>query len=165
MKIHGHNPVSGAKPVNPIQSAARQGLAREKSPAAAGPARAEAPAQEPTGHARLDAFAGKLAQRFEAALSAQDLSPRQRLALEEQRDAFRSMISRFQDAYLSGAEAGKKDAAEGMQKLLAQFGKNVSHILAGGTTTGPGPTTPGTTDSSVIPAAGGGRTGGLDVVG
>lgn len=166
MKIHSHNQVSATNPVRATQPQAKKSESRDlASGASVHPADAQkagAPAGD--GHARLDAFSKKIEKRFEGALAKADLTPRQRQALEQERDRFQSMIARFEAAYLDGAEAGKLDAAQGMQKLLQSFSKSVTHILSGGepTSTPDDPTSVNSTATN--PGAGRGR-GGIDLVG
>lgn len=152
MKIHSHNPVSASRPVNAPQPAARKADAREAGSAS----------PTPNGHARLDAFASKVEKRLENALSNESLSPRQKAALEKERDDFHSLLARFESAYMDGAEGAKMDKADGMQKLLAHFSKSINHILAGGT-----PDAPKGTPTPIDPTGtthGAGR-GSIDLVG
>lgn len=150
MSISSHNAVSGIRPVNAAQSLAKRTDPREAAPGAGVPADKGQPQPAPTaeGHARLDAFSKKIEGRFEHALNSQKLSPRQREALEQERDRFQSLLARFESAYLDGAEGPRKDAALGIQKLLQNFSKSVNHIVAGGVATKPDDGTPTTAAST-----------------
>lgn len=153
MSISSQNGVSGVRPVNAAQSLPKRTDPRETNFGAGVPADLgkpeAAPAQE--GHARLDAFSKKLETRFEGALKNENLSVRQREALQQERDRFHSLIARFESAYLDGAEGSKKNAADGIKKLVESFSKSVNHIVAGGEiptpTDGSGSTT-GTTNNA-----------------
>jgi hypothetical protein len=83
-------------------------------------------------HPRLEAFAKRIETRFESALASRDLTPRQRAALEQERDRFHALLNRFQSAYLDGEHKGGRAAVQGMNKLLEQFSGTVNHILSGG---------------------------------
>ena len=91
---------------------------------------------------------GRRGARFENALASQDLTPRQQQALEKERDRFHSLFSRYEAAYMDGADSAKMDKLEGMQKLLANFSKSVNHIVSGGE---PAPTTDTSTAKSAQP--------------
>ena len=164
MSISSHNAVSGIRPVNAAQPLAKRTDPREAAPGAGVPADKGQPEVAPKaeGHARLDAFSKKIESRFENALNSQKLSPRQREALEQERDRFQSLIARFESAYLDGAEGPRKDATEGIQKLLQNFSKSVNHIVSGGVLTKPD-------DGTAVPTAGTSTTSGargkIDLVG
>jgi hypothetical protein len=147
MKIHANNPVSGVKPASTNS-----------------PSTGSADSKKSSGFARLEAYASKIEKRFESALSSKGLSTRQRDALEKERDRFQSLLSRFESAYLDSADPSKKkEAAAGMQKLLANFGKSVTHILKGGETTGAEPAPRTTQPNTALNGAR--RSGRVDVVG
>ena len=134
MNIQRHTPVSATNPAQAVQAPVKKADPREVV-ATANDVSAKTPVEKaPTspGHPRLEAFSKKIEARFENALSAEGLSPRQQQALEKERDRFHSMIARFEAAYMDGAESGKMDKSNGMQKLLADFAKTVNHIVAGG---------------------------------
>lgn len=166
MKIHSHTPVSGTKPVNAVQPQAKKSDPRELAFGAGVPVAGGKPDGAPTadGHARLEAFSKKIEKRFEGALAKEDLSPRQRQALEKERDRFHSMMARFEAAFLDGAEGPKGDAMQGMQKLLQSFGKSVGHIMAGGEHTATTDAPKSTPAATNVRAGGRGREG-IDLVG
>jgi|GEM_PF-5015678 len=133
MNIQRHNPVSATKPVQAIQAPVKKADSREVVSSATADVTkptVENPSAS-TGHSRLEAFGKKIEARFDNAMSSNNLSPRQHEALEKERDRFHSMLARFEAAYMDGAESGKMDKASGMQKLLAEFAKNVNHIVGG----------------------------------
>jgi len=135
MSISSQNSVSGIRPVTAAQPFAKRAESREATFGAGVPTTntgdsAVPPANE--GHARLDAFSKQVESRFEHAINSRDLTPRQSAALQQERDRFHSLLSRFEAAYLDGAEGPRADAADGIQRLLANFSKSVNHILTGG---------------------------------
>ncbi len=132
MKIHSQSQVNAAKPVSAVPAPVKKNDPREVAFGTGVPTGKPEDAPAAGGHARLDAFAQKIEKRFENALASKDLTPRQQQALEKERDRFHSMIARFEAAYMDGAEGAKMDKAEGMQKLLENFGKSVGHIVSGG---------------------------------
>jgi hypothetical protein len=135
MSISSQNSVSGIRPVTAVQPFAKRVESREATFGAGVPTtnagdHTVPPAND--GHARLDAFSKRIESRFEQAIQSQNLSPRQTAALQQERDRFQSLLSRFEAAYLGGAEGPRADAADGIQRLLANFSKSVNHILTGG---------------------------------
>jgi hypothetical protein len=135
MKIHSHTPVNATKPIQTVASTPKRTDAKSDAPFGAGvpSAGGEQPTSPNAGATtRLEAFSQKIEKRFEQAFSSKDLSPRQQQALETERDRFHSMLARYESAYLDTREGPKLGQAEGMQKLLANFGKSIAHILSGG---------------------------------
>jgi hypothetical protein len=135
MSISSQNSVSGIRPVAAAQPFAKRVESREVTFGAGVPTTntgdlAVPPAND--GHTRLDAFSKRIESRFEHAIQSQNLTPRQSAALQQERDRFQSLLSRFEAAYLGGAEGPRADAADGIQRLLANFSKSVNHILGGG---------------------------------
>ena len=126
--IHG----AGSRPVIPAQPVLKNEAAKAVFGAGVRETDAAVPGQpsDPT-HPRLDALAERIETRFKALLESNDLSPRQREALETQFSRFESMMNRFEAAYMDGRTPGE-GAQQGMQRLLDRFANSVNHILAGG---------------------------------
>jgi hypothetical protein len=84
-----------------------------------------------TVHPRLADFASKIDKRFQDAIGAKELSPRQQAALAKAQDHFHSMIARLDDASHNrgGTESTPK---EGLNKILDLFTASVGNILSGG---------------------------------
>lgn len=166
MSISSHNAVSGIRPVNAAQSLSKRTDPREAAFGAGVPVDKGQPQAAPTaeGNARLEAFSKKIESRFESALNSEKLSPRQREALEQERDRFHSLLARFESAYLDGAEGPRKDAADGIHKLLQNFSKSVNHIVSGGVVTKPDDGTPTPTAATSASTTFSGR-GKIDLVG
>ncbi len=134
MKIHSQSSVNASKPVSAVPAPTKKNDAREVAFGTGVPTPTGSNEVEPAagGHARLDAFTQKVEKRFEHALQAKDLSPRQQQALEKERDRFHSMVARFEAAYMDGADSAKMNKAEGLEKLMQSFTKSVNHIVSGG---------------------------------
>ncbi|MDZ4830621.1 MAG: hypothetical protein SGJ09_10555 [Phycisphaerae bacterium] len=166
MNIQRHNPVSATKPVQAIQAPVKKADSREVVSSATADVTKPTVENPPAsaGHSRLEAFGKKIESRFENAMSSNNLSPRQQEALENERDRLHSMLARFEAAYMDGSEGGKMDTSGGMQKLLAEFAKNVNHIVGG---TGAGAPTDKRVElpTTLTQRGSGSNRGGIDIVG
>jgi len=166
MNIQRHNSVTNPKPVQAVQAPVKRADAREVASNAndtAVPPKVDAQPADSSA-SRLEAFSKKIEGRFESALSSNTLTPRQQEALEKERDRFHSMLARFESTYMDGAESGKMDKADGMQKLLANFAKSVNHIVAG-TNAGEPTDTRVATPTDITRRGSGSNRGGIDIVG
>jgi len=163
MNISSISNGAGPKPVIPAQPVLRS----EAAKAAFGAGVRETDTATPgtpsdPSHPRLDAFTQRIEARFKAVLESDNLSPRQREALETQYEKFQSMLNRFEAAYMDGRTPGA-GAQQGMQRLLDRFSSSVNHILAGGDAP---PDVPSTTTASVVKLSDvRGKNGRLDTLG
>jgi hypothetical protein len=129
MQISRVNNTSGLEAAGPARRVSKEAQQPKVAPEAKLPA-------EPMGtdaatndlNPRLAAYAAKIENRFDQAMSKMDLSPRQQGALEKAKEQFGALIERFDAAYFDGSEAPGKSAKDGLNALMAHFSGMVNHI-------------------------------------
>jgi len=82
---------------------------------------------------RLAAYQDKVSARIEHALKNENLSERQRYALQTAQSKFQSMIQRLDEAYSSDtANADKRPIKAGLQHVMQMISANFNHVTSGG---------------------------------
>lgn len=82
---------------------------------------------------RLAAYKDKISARIENALKAENLSDRQRYALETAKTKFEGLVQRLDEAYSTeSSNAGKKPIKAGLDQVMQMLRSNFNHVTSGG---------------------------------